>query len=253
MWKRWQYWKGGKMEKKGIYINQEIKNIDGLEFGDKYPTLSKHNIEKVHNYVINQSSYAPSRTGEHVKEYFKQHAGDTSLSTVVTKVILVNTADSTNLERLLGRNAYEMVAKRIIDCDVENIISQGRPIDDELFKNLASWKRFKNDKYEDLNLFVFMSKYITRTSTYSYNGNSYSIMDKVVKDNLKLYNDTSKGIIIPDLSEIRNKYQYAKYCEIMGDISLKLQVTREMLDHFVWFVFKPEAVADKKADFELNR
>jgi len=233
-------------KKKQIYINQEVYNIEGITMDKGYPELTKSNIEKVHDYIITKSSYAPFKTGNHVQKYFQEHAGDISLATVVTKVILVNTADSTNLETLLGRNAYERMAKRIIECGVEDLIKYGSPIDDELFKKLASWQRMRNNQTQDMNLFIFISKYITRASTYSYGGDFYSIMDNVVKNNLGLYNDKSKGIVIPNLNHIRDNFEYSKYCQILGEIAFKLDVTREMLDHFVWFVFKKEAVADKK-------
>ena len=237
MWKPWQYWKGNyNMARiKKININNEIYNIEGLTIDKGYPELTKSNVEKVHYYIVNKSSYASHRTDNHVQKYFQEHAGDTSLSAIVTKVILVDTADSTNLQRLLGRNAYEIVAKQIIDCDIENLIKEGKSINDVLFKRLA-WTRKNKIQYK--NLFIFMSKYITRTSTYSYNGNYYSIMDNVVKKNLGLYNDVAKGLVIPNLENIRKNYQYSKYCELLGSIASKLEVTREMLDHFVWFVFK---------------
>lgn len=230
---------------KKININSEVKKI-GLEFGiETYPELSADNVKKVHNYVVNISSYAGKNTGNHVEKYFKEHAGDVDLAVVVTKVTLVDSTDSTNLLRLLGRNGYERMAKRIIESKVEDLIKNGEPIDDRMIEYLSKWTRTKNGKEESLNLFIFISKYITRTSTYSYGGNCYSIMDNVVKKNLSLYNDKNKGIVIPSLEALRKTYRYKTYCEIMGEIANKLGVTREMLDHFIWFVFKEEASADR--------
>lgn len=51
---------------------------------------------------------------------------------------------------------------------------------------------------------------------------------------------------IANVEELRRNYQYDKYCDIFKPILEKFpDVTREMIDHFIWFTFKEEAVGDK--------
>jgi hypothetical protein len=108
---------------------------------------------------------------------------------------------------------------------------------------LASKEKLKKS---DLNLFIFVSKYITRVNQYCYGGDAYSIMDSVVRDNLPVFSDPENGVSIPDLSKLRDSYNYDEYCAVISKILGKHPgMTREMLDHFVWFTFKKEAVDDK--------
>lgn len=239
------------MSKSIKYINPEINNIKGLDVdcnkksknGLCCPKLTENNILLVHNYVVNQSSYSNDSGDDFVRKYFKDHIGDTSLSSIITKVILIDTVDSTNLKRLLGKDYFKIVAQRIMDNNLEDIISKSGKFDDK-FKKVASFPAKKGTKKEDLNLFVFFSKYITRVNQYCYDGTAYSILDSVVKDNLKHFN--SDEIPIPNINELREKYRYDDYCNIFEPILKKYSnITREMIDHFVWFTFKEEAVGDK--------
>ena len=237
-----------------MYINSEINNIPGLTFdktkksknGLYCPILNVNNIRLIHEYVENQSSYSAISNDDFVRKYFVEHKGDTSLSSVITKVILIDTVDSTNLKRLLGKDYFKIMAQRIIDNDIEKIIATGDKLGDK-FKAIASFPPKSNTKKEDMNLFVFLSKYITRVNQYSYGRDDYSIMDKVVKDNLKYFENKETKIEIPNLETIRLNYDYDGYCNIFATI-LKNHpnITRCMLDHFVWFTFKEEAVGDRQ-------
>lgn len=240
---------GGKM-----YINSEINKISGITFdrtkksknGLYCPILNAENIKLVHNYVENESSYSATSNDDFVRKYFIEHKGDTSLSSIITKVILIDTVDSTNLKRLLGKDYFKIMAQKIIDADIEKTIMQGGKFGNK-FKEIASFPPKKNTKKDDMNLFVFLSKYITRVNQYCYGRDDYSIMDKVVKDNLKYFTDKENGIEIPNLEKIRLSYDFDGYCEIFSKILEKHSgVTRCMIDHFVWFTFKEEAVGDRK-------
>ena len=227
-------------------INREIYKIDGLQFGaNGYPVLTTENARLVDEYVTNQSSYSDQSGDNFVKKYFKEHIGDTSKSSIITKIILINTVDSTNLKVLLGKDYYKKMADRIIVAEIEELIAKGLPIG-EKFKQIASWPPKKNSSKVDLNLFIFVSKYITRVNQYCYNRNDYSIMDSVVKNNLRLFADPNNGVEIPDLEELRRTYKYDEYCSVISNILDKHPgMTRNMLDHFIWFTFKDEAVNDK--------
>ena len=237
-----------------MYINSEINNIPGITFdktkksknGLYCPLLNANNIILVHDYVENKSSYSSVSNDDFVRKYFSEHKGDTSLSSVITKIILIDTVDSTNLKRLLGKDYFKIMAQRIIDANIEDIIAQGG--DFELkFKEIASFPPKKNTKKDDMNLFVFLSKYITRVNQYCYGRDDYSIMDKVVKNNLKYFANKEMGIQIPNLENIRLSYDFDGYCKVFSTILEKYpSVTRCMLDHFVWFTFKEEAVGDRK-------
>ncbi|MBQ7309512.1 MAG: hypothetical protein IJW87_04975 [Clostridia bacterium] len=237
--------------KKIRYINKEIVNIENLEYEDhkisnnglRCPKLNAHNIRAIHEYVVNQSSYSSGSGDDFVRKYFQQHRGDVSLASVITKVILIDTVDSTNLKQLLGKDYFKIVAQRIIDANLEEIIKNGDRLGDT-FRRVASFPAKKDAKKEDLNLFVFLSKYITRVNQYSYGRDDYSIMDRVVKDNLKHFN--SDDTPIPDVESLRIHYQFDEYCDIFKPILEKYpEITREMIDHFIWFTFKEEAVGDK--------
>lgn len=239
------------MAKKIRYINPEIQCISGLEYdveklsknGYCCPKLSAKNIELVHNYVINQSSYSNDSGDDFVRKYFKEHKGDISLSSIIIKVILIDTVDSTNLKQLLGKDYHKIIAQKIIDNNLEDIIKNGDNFG-EIFKKVASFPAKKGSKKDDLNLFVFFSKYITRVNQYCYNRTDYSILDRVVKDNLKHFNSSETPI--SNIEILRKNYQYDEYCNIFKPILKKFpEVTREMIDHFIWFTFKEEAVGDK--------
>lgn len=239
------------MARKIRYINPEIKRIKGLEYdteklsknGLHCPKLTSNNIELVHNYVVNQSSYSNDSGDDFVRKYFKEHRGDTSLSSIIIKVILIDTVDSTNLKQLLGKDYFKIVAQRIIDNNIESIISNGNDFGD-IFKKTASFPPKKGSKKDDLNLFVFFSKYITRVNQYCYDRTDYSILDTVVKDNLKHFN--SDETPIPSVENLRKNYLFDEYCDIFNPILKKFpDITREMIDHFIWFTFKEEAVGDK--------
>ena len=239
------------MSKKIRYINPEIKRILGLEYdterlsknGCYCPKLTAQNIKLVHNYVINQSSYSNDSGDDFVRKYFEEHKGDISLSSIIIKVILIDTVDSTNLKQLLGKDYHKIIAQKIIDNNLEDIIKNGDNFG-EIFKKVASFHDKKGSKKDDLNLFVFFSKYITRVNQYCYNRTDYSILDRVVKDNLKHFN--SSEIPISNIEILRKNYQYDEYCNIFKPILKKFpEVTREMIDHFIWFTFKEEAVGDK--------
>lgn len=239
------------MAKKIRYINPEIQHISNLEYdterlsknGCYCPKLTAANIKSVHEYVINQSSYSSDSGDDFVRKYFKEHKGNTTLSSIITKVILIDTVDSTNLKQLLGKDYFKIVAQKIIDNNLEDIIKNGGCFG-ETFKKVASFPAKKNSKKDDLNLFVFFSKYITRVNQYSYDRADYSILDTVVKDNLKHF-DTPETPI-PNVEELRINYMFDEYCDIFKPILQKFpDITREMIDHFVWFTFKEEAVGDK--------
>ena len=229
-----------------MYINPEIKRIKDLKLNKKgYPVLNTENAKLVDEYVKNQSSYSNQSGDDFVRKYFKEHKGDVSVSAIITKIILIDTVDSTNLKVHLGKDYYKKMAARIIEFNIEPIIAEGQPIGDK-FKEIACWPPKKNSKKSDLNLFIFVSKYITRVNQYCYGGDAYSIMDSVVRDNLPVFSDPENGVSIPDLSKLRNSYNYDEYCAVISKILEKHPgMTREMLDHFVWFTFKKEAVDDK--------
>ena len=237
--------------KKIKYINKEIQNIEQLEYDDHKlsenglccPILNQSNIERVHQYVTNQSSYSNNSGDDFVRRYFQEHRGDVSLAAVITKVILIDTVDSTNLKQQLGKDYFKIVAQRIIANDLEAIISTGGEFG-QTFKNVASFPPKKGSNKQDLNLFVFFSKYITRVNQYSYNRSDYSILDTVVKDNLKHFN--SEETPIPDINKLRENYEFDEYCRVFNSILERFPgVTREMIDHFVWFTFKKEAAGDQ--------
>ena len=239
------------MARKIRYINPEIKRIKGLEYDNQRlsknelccPKLTANNIELVHNYVVNQSSYSNDSGDDFVRKYFKEHKGDISLSSIIIKVILIDTVDSTNLKQLLGKDYHKIIAQKIIDNNLEDIIKNGDNFG-EIFKKVASFPAKKGSKKDDLNLFVFFSKYITRVNQYCYDRTDYSILDTVVKDNLKHFH--SDETPIPDVEDLRKNYLFDKYCDIFKPILKKFpNITREMIDHFIWFTFKEEAVGDK--------
>ncbi|MBE6824690.1 MAG: hypothetical protein E7513_05025 [Ruminococcaceae bacterium] len=233
------------------YINNEVKYISGLNFDDSRvskngiycPRFTASNIERIHNYVVNESSYSNDSGDNFVKKYFQEHCGDTTTASIITKIILIDTVDSTNLKQQLGKDYYKIIAKRIIEYNLEDIIKTGGKFG-ETFKKVASFNPKKGYKKEDMNLFVFFSKYITRVNQYCYGRDDYSILDKVVKDNLKHFNDSE--INIPDIEELRINYDYDGYCDVFKAVLDKFpNITRQMIDHFVWFTFKEEAVGDK--------
>ena len=239
------------MAKKIAYINKEIQQINNLEYdpdrvssnGFCCPKLTAHNIKAVHDYVITQSSYSNASGDDFVRKYFKEHQGDVSLSSIITKVILIDTVDSTNLKQLLGKDYHKLIAQRIIDHNLEDTIKRGGRFG-ETFKQVASFPAKKGSRKEDLNLFVFFSKYITRVNQYCYNRTDYSILDRVVKLNLRHFD--SPETPIPNIAQLRENYQYDAYCDIFKPILDKFpDITREMIDHFIWFTFKEEAAGDK--------
>ena len=253
--------------KRYIYLNKELSKIPDVEYeylGDnrnderkKYPSLTPENIKRVHDYVTTRSSYSSTASDNFVAKYFSDHKGDVSLSSVITKVILIDTVDSTNLKPLLGKNYYLEIANRIINSRIEDKIAEGKVIG-ETFKEIANIPipTSKIKKKSDYNLFIFTSKYITRVNEYSYAGNSYSIMDTVVKDYLPIFedhfnkkqgNDIAMRLTTKSLNQMHDEFDYDGYCKLLGDMVSKIGdgVNRNMLDHFLWFSFKKEAAEEK--------
>lgn len=250
--------------KRNIYLNKELSQISGITYeylkndpSKKYPALTSHNIKAVHNYVTQQSSYSSVPSGNFVEKYFFEHKGDVSVSSVITKIILIDTVDSTNLKPLLGKNYYLEIANRIIECKIEDDIMKGNPIGNK-FRRIAEIPIpiGKRKSKTDYNLFIFTSKYITRVNEYSYKGNNYSIMDTVVKDYLPIYEahfvknmgcDIASRLTTKSLNKMHSEFDYDAYCRLLGDIVSEIGdgINRNMLDHFLWFSFKKEAVEDK--------
>lgn len=227
-----------------------IKAVGALDFEKNgTPLLTSKNVKKVDKYVKKYSSYAANSGDDFVRKYFEEHKGDTSKASIITKIILINTIDSTNLKQQLGKDYYKLMADRIIEAKIEKQIAIGNPIDKKTFKKIASWSVKKKGKKVNMNLFIFLSKYITRTNELSYGRNDYSIMDGVVRDNIHYLRNKDNESYVPakgELAEYRDNYDYAGYCKKINEILENLPgVTRNMLDHFVWFVFKEEAVNDK--------
>ena len=157
------------------YINPEVKRIDGVLFDENgLPLLNAQNAALVDLYVKNESSYSDQSGDDFVRRYFKAHKGDVSMAAVITKIILIDTVDSTNLKVALGKDYYKKMAKKIINDDIESLIAEGAPLG-EKFKEIACFPPKKRSKKKDLNLFIFVSKYITRVNQYSYDGDSYKI------------------------------------------------------------------------------
>ncbi len=242
--------------KRKVHLNAELKNIEGIEYaklngeGENkyYPALTRENVIRVHKYVTENSSYSNRLSDDFVAKYFREHK-DQSLASIITKIILIDTVDSTNLKRLLGKNYYIELAERIQKSNIESLIKEGKPIG-EKFKEIASFPPPANRKFkkDDFNFFIFLSKYITRTNQYSYGRNDYSIMDSVVREYLPLYASNQYKVSSNDLSQMRNNYLYDDYCQELGKIvnALGNDVDRVMLDHFIWFSFKEEAAGDKE-------
>ena len=237
-----------------IKINSEIKTkkfvdaVGELDFDENdIPLLTLENVKKIDDYVKEYSSYAEG--WNNVKEYFEEHKGDTCVSSIITKIILIDALDSTNLKKQLGKDYFVLMAKRIKDSNIEEQIATGNPIEKKIFENIASWPVKEGKKKEDMNLFIFLSKYITRINELSYGRNDYSIMDNVIRKNIyHLRNNTNKSFVPArgKLSKYRNDYDYEGYCAAMGKIIDNFPgITRSMLDHFVWFVFKEPAANDK--------
>ncbi len=229
---------------KHFTLSDEVCRL--LNIGRKQiPELSEENIKKVDDYVKNDSSYAPSLSDNFAKKYFSENRND-DLSTIVTRVIIIDTIDSTNLKRLLGKDYFVTMAKRIKEANLEETIAKGGKIGKK-FEQIARVPVNKNrSKSGYINLFIFLSKYISRTNEWCYGRNDYSIMDNVVKDFLPLYNTPSRGISAKVLESFRSNYDYDGYCDAIGKVLLEFpNVTREMLDHFIWFTFKKSAANDK--------
>jgi hypothetical protein len=220
-------------------INEEINNIKGLTKDENgIPELTRENIKAVHNYVIKESSYSDSSGDNFVQNYFEGNK-NIDLSTIITRIILIDTVDSTNLKRLLGKDYYKILAKDILEYKLEDKISKGENIGD-LFEKIAHRKVKRSGKETDMNLFIFLSKYITRVNQYCYERNDYSILDNVVKDNISYYKKDAK------IDSYRNKYDYDGYCDYRSKIINDIQgITRIELDHFIWFTFKKMSVGDK--------
>lgn len=220
-------------------VNPEIKKIPNLSLDDMgVPKLTVQNIKEVYNYVSNQSSYSPNVSGDFARKYFQDHTGDRDITSVIMKIIIVDTIDSTNLKQLLGGNYYIELAKRIQASHIEDDIAAGKKIGSK-FKEIAEFSKESGFR-KNLNLFIFLSKYITRVSEYCYNGNNYSILDGVIRDNLKYY----KGQVdVPDIESLRVNYCYDDYCNAITEILKGLpDITRAAFDQFIWFTFKEPTV-----------
>ena len=105
------------MKKPKFDLNKELEQIEDITYTEddkgKYPELTEKNIRLVDKYVNEKSSYAPSKNDDFVKKYFQEKKGDISMASVITKIILIDTVDSTSLKQNLGKNYYIDFAERI--------------------------------------------------------------------------------------------------------------------------------------------
>lgn len=168
-----------------------------------------------------------------------------SIDDVVTRLVVIDNIDGTNLSRNFGSGGYRALAKSIIDAKLENLIRNKQPITNKIFQKIALRKAIVQGE-KPLKLFSVVSKYISRTAIYVYkNIDCYPIFDNVLKDNLFRYIPS----MTPELvSTYKETLDYESYRKGINDYLATLNqglrqsdskyINNSEFDQIVWFSYK---------------
>lgn len=198
---------------------------------------------------------------------FKKYPLNNTPELVAMKISLIDTTNSTNLNRILGNKNYmvngEKVKRKVFTLSdlINKIISTPnfdkriRQGDISLVSELTKWS-----KEHGANIMSFFSKYCLYHNYICYNKDDFSIFDSVLQNNLGKYiteqefeqlfpnrkirtNSTVAKATSNEISKMKNNCDYESYRELIDNILKLRKITqaevpkiRRKLDLFVWYL-----------------
>lgn len=197
----------------------------------KIEKLTLENLKIFHKKVRSSSNY-----GEELKliesifsnEEFKK---TNDINKIALKVCLIDTTNSTNLNRYKSKLSVCDIAKHIQNIkDFDTRVERG---DLTLVKEIADTGK--------INLFSFATKYCCYHNTLAYGRDDYFIYDSLIKNYFPMYNH---NITSNQIDKFRKQMKYEEYHQCLDNfldvhgIKGKIPEKRRMFDHFIWYQFR---------------
>ena len=161
----------------------------------------------------------------------QQFPANNDMEIVTAKIKLIDFYYSTQLFRQVKKINAKGIADRIISIDsLDRRIAAGdATVGDELLA-----------KIPEVNLFSFVSKYLTLHNYYCYSRDDFAIYDIRVRTFLPEY----AGIFGIRLDEIRNRKGYTEFVKIIQQVIASNNITidsaHRRLDWFLWLQGEPQ-------------
>ena len=229
-------------------MNEQKKNLN--ESDSKlgvFPELTMENIEKVEEEVNGHMTYGEKANEKELKDYF--NSGNNALNKdrniVLHKIFLIDYTNSTNLYRQKKKITVFALAERITRIkDLDQKIRDGNI---DIVKELAEQTYVLNTDNTNIteglssnqgtvNLFSFASKYCLYHNRICYDGDDYSIYDRVVANAIPHYLENTTQY---SSEKCRRNMDYLSYHNYISEIidlyGLTGKGIRRKLDHFLWF------------------
>lgn len=238
-----------------VELEEEVSNSNGIKLNEDLPEgitfneddsvkITYQNGELIQNAILNHPAYSYTRTA--VPFAFLKTKPLTpnqiTLDEIITRLIIIDQIDGTNLSSGFGSGSYLAIAKSIFDSNIEQMIAENRPIDNVTFRSIALRRSIIGDKIGTF--FSVISKYISRTAFYVYEIEyGYPIYDSVLGDYLYLYIDElSKN----NIKRIKKICDYEAYClainNYLNNLNSNLpeneKINNLVFDKIIWFSYK---------------
>lgn len=193
--------------------------------------LTLENLKIFHEKVKNSSNYGKEL--ELIENIFSndEFKKTNDINKIALKVCLVDTTNSTNLNRYKSKLSVCDIAKHIQNIkDFDTRVENG---DLTLVKEIANTGK--------INLFSFATKYCCYHNTLAYNHDNYFIYDSLIKDYFPMYNH---NITSNQLDNFRKQMRYEEYHQCLDNfldshgIKSNISERRRMFDHFIWYQFR---------------
>ncbi len=231
------------LNSRGIRLNEDLP--EGITFNENGSVkITYQNGELIQNAILNHPAYSYTRTA--VPFAFLKTKPLTpnqiTIEEIITRLIIIDQIDGTNLSSGFGSGSYLAIAQSIIDSNLEQMIAENRPIDNATFRSIALRRSIIGDKTGTF--FSVISKYISRTAFYVYEIEyGYPIYDSVLGDYLYLYIDElSKN----NIKRIKKTCDYEAYClainNYLNNLNSNLpeneKINNLVFDRIIWFSYK---------------
>ena len=213
----------------------------------KFPPLTPENIDIIEEEVKKDPTYGDEANEKELEDYFTSdnNALNVDRNIVLHKIFLIDYTNSTNLYRQKKKLTVFTLADRISKIkDLDKKIREGNiDIVNELAEQTYDLRQDDTESSEDYSLkegkiilFSFASKYCLYHNRICYNGDAYSIYDRVVASAIPEYLKKTKKY---SSERCRKNADYKTYHNYISEIielyGLKGDGIRRKLDHFLWF------------------
>lgn len=200
--------------------------------------LTAEYVENQETAVKNESVYGSD--DKELKQFLQQHPLSVKRDVVISKILLIDFTNSTNLRmyRRKGLSIF-MLADHILSIpDLDDSIKSGKL---DVVEKIANTGK--------INLFSFASKYCCYHNSMIYGRDDYSIYDTLVANIIPQYLTIPRSII----EKCRVNNDFHTYQMIIDRlISVHgldhIDKIRRKVDHFLWFSSKEKNEIDKRQE-----